>query len=38
MDIFDLDNEAFPEYIILEVAFIFTVFTLFKRGYSYDCL
>jgi len=37
MNIFDLDN-AFPEYIILEVAFVFTIFTLFKRVYSYDCL
>lgn len=32
MNTFDLDNEAFPEYIILEVAFIFTLHYLFKRG------
>lgn len=32
MNIFKLDNEAFPGYITLEVAFVFTLFTLFKRG------
>jgi hypothetical protein len=32
MNIFDLDNEAFPEYIVLEFAFVFALFTLFKRG------
>jgi len=31
MNIFDLDKEAFPEYVILEVAFVFTLHSLFKR-------
>jgi len=37
MNIFGLDNEAFPEYIILEVAFVFTLFTYLNEACSYDC-